>query len=122
MDMPLANRKIKAALQLHELGNLQQAEEIYREVLAVLPEHQDALHLLGLVAYQTGHYDEALELIFQALDVDNAQPDFYNNLGRVLEAKGLSVRAELSYQTALELDASHAQAQANLAKLKAATA
>ena len=40
--------------RLHQVGRLAEAEACYRQVLAVQPNHADALNLLGLAAYQTG--------------------------------------------------------------------
>src|ERR1700727_2236171 len=38
------------ALQHHQASRLQEAEALYREVLAVQPEHVDALQNLGVIA------------------------------------------------------------------------
>ena len=46
-------------LQHHQAGRLELAEEIYRRILAVEPNHPDALHLLGVVAHQAGKHDGA---------------------------------------------------------------
>ena len=40
-----------------------QAETLYEEILKQDPEHGDALHLLGLVHYQQGDPERAMELI-----------------------------------------------------------
>ena len=34
------------------------------------PDSVDALHLLGVVAYQVGKYDVAVDLIAQAIEID----------------------------------------------------
>ena len=39
-------------LQHHQAGRLQAAEQIYRQILAVEPNHADAIHLLGVIAHQ----------------------------------------------------------------------
>lgn len=45
------------------------AEQIYRSVLAEIPEHPDALHLLGLVFYQRGDTLKATEYVERALQL-----------------------------------------------------
>lgn len=39
---------LKRAVSLHQSGKLQQAKNIYQQVLEMEPENTDALHLLGL--------------------------------------------------------------------------
>ena len=50
----------------HRAGRLQQAEVLYRRILQVAPRHPQTLHLLGVLAHQTGHPRQAVELIQQA--------------------------------------------------------
>jgi len=54
------------AVAHHQAGRLQQAADLYHRILAEQPRHADTLHLLGLVAYKTGHWDEAAGLIAEA--------------------------------------------------------
>ena len=42
------------AVQHHQGGRLQVAEQLYRQVLQVEPKNADALHLLGVLAHQVG--------------------------------------------------------------------
>jgi Tfp pilus assembly protein PilF len=41
---------LQLALQHHQANHLQEAEQIYRQVLEVEPNNSDALHLLGAYA------------------------------------------------------------------------
>ena len=38
------------ALAAHRQGRLAEAEALYRRILALVPQHFDALHLLGVIA------------------------------------------------------------------------
>ena len=49
------DQAMQIALEHHRAGRLAEAEAIYRQVLARCPDHADALHLLGVLAGQTGH-------------------------------------------------------------------
>ncbi len=53
------------ALRHHRAGRMQAAELIYRQILAVEPKHAGALHLLGLIAHETGSHEAAVEFIIQ---------------------------------------------------------
>lgn len=53
--------------QLHVAGRLQEAEAIYRQVIAAMPRHADALHALGALALQAGRATDADTLVSQAI-------------------------------------------------------
>ena len=55
------------ALEHHRLGRLQDAEQRYREILTVEPQHTDALCGLSMLAHQTGRNDVAIELASTAI-------------------------------------------------------
>ena len=48
------------AIALHQQGMLGQAEAIYRQLLAIEPRNADALHLLGVIACQTGSHQDSV--------------------------------------------------------------
>jgi len=68
------------ALKHHQSGQLQQAEQLYRQILAQQPQHADALHLLGVITHQMGRYDIAINLIHQAIALKADYPEAHNNL------------------------------------------
>ena len=45
-------QKLEEGIAFHQANLLHQAEQAYQEILQVLPQHADALHLLGVIAYQ----------------------------------------------------------------------
>jgi tetratricopeptide (TPR) repeat protein len=57
------------AKRAHQAGQRQEAEAVYRQVLQAEPSNADALHLLGVLAYQTGQHQLALDYIERALSV-----------------------------------------------------
>ena len=54
--------ELKKALQYHQSGQLQKAEEIYKKIVEINPNHSDSLHLLGVIAHQFGKNDIAENL------------------------------------------------------------
>ncbi len=105
---------LQQAMAHHRAGRLQQAEQIYRSVLARERENTEAMHLLGMVAFQTGHNDPAAELMAKAVAASPDNPKYHNNLGLVRRAQGeLEVAAE-SFRRTIELAAGTAGAHANL--------
>jgi tetratricopeptide (TPR) repeat protein len=93
----------------HQAGKLAEAERCYRQVLAIQPNHPDALQLLGAVAYQLGHYDVAAESIRCAIKQDPTNPAWFSNLGLALEGQGKFEEALLSHNSALKLKPDNAE-------------
>jgi protein O-GlcNAc transferase len=102
------------ARALHQAGRLNEAEGLYRQMLAVDPNHADALHLLGVVAYQGGRNDLALELIGKAIAHNDRVADFHCNIGNVLGTLGRLGEAEAHYRRAIRLNPNHAESHNNL--------
>ena len=65
--MASINEAVALAIEHQKAGRLQEAEALYRQILQVHPHHPDALHLLGMVAYQVGKYEIALDFVSQAI-------------------------------------------------------
>jgi glycosyltransferase involved in cell wall biosynthesis len=82
------------ALAAQASKDLQQAERIYREVVAMAPDVPDALHMLGVLRFEQGDCKEAAQLILQALDLTRWRfPTFRYNLGLVI-ARAYDEQAE----------------------------
>ena len=112
--MSSVGQALHLAVQYHQAGNLQQAEQLYLQILQFEPNHVDALHLLGLVAVRTGRPGLACDYIRKAL---RAKPDFaeaHSNLGSVLVEMGLLEEAEAAYRQAIRLKPRYAEAHSNL--------
>lgn len=98
----------------HQAGRLQQAESIYRQALDLHPDHPEALHLLGLLAYRVGQLDKAEALLCRAIRQDAKNPLYHFNLGVVLQKDGRTEEAAESYRKALSLNPNYVEAQNNL--------
>lgn len=103
-------------MAFHKAGQLAQAETLYRQVLQSDPNHAEALHFLGLVAYQTGRCEEAVLLMDRALRVAPTS-QMYSNRGVALQALERLDEAIGSYRDAIALDPSFSDAHYNLGLL-----
>jgi predicted O-linked N-acetylglucosamine transferase (SPINDLY family) len=110
----LAPDPFQTALEHHQAGRLPEAEALYRQILQLEPNHADALHFLGVLAYQVGQNAAAVELINQAICVNSPSSAMYCNLGLALQALGKFDNAVENYQKALELQPDYAEAYSNL--------
>ncbi|MFQ5936832.1 MAG: tetratricopeptide repeat protein [Acidiferrobacterales bacterium] len=105
--------ELDEALEHHRAGRLQEAEALYRRVLAREPDHADALHLLGVIAHQVGQHENAVALIEQAVARNPDSPEYHNGLGEALHALGQHDRALDAYGRACTLNPRYADAHCN---------
>ena len=107
-------RAIDLAAQHHKEGRLSQAETAYQRILESDPNQPIALHLLGVVAHQTGKNDVAVDLITRAIAIDPDLAEAHSNLGTALRDLGKLEEAVTSYHKALALKPDYADAHNNL--------
>jgi predicted TPR repeat methyltransferase len=105
------------AVQLHRTGHLDDAAELYRQILDQKPEYGPALHYSGVLAHQQGRSDEAVAKLERSLAADPDQADCYSNLCIVLREQGKLEQAVDACRHALALDPTHANAHSNLGGL-----
>jgi protein O-GlcNAc transferase len=102
------------AVALHEQGELDQAEQLYRAVLKNDLNNVGSLYNLGILSFQRGKYDDAVELNCEVL---RRSPDFaapYNTLAVSLRHLGRLKEAETCCREALRLAPGYAEAHNSL--------
>ncbi|MBF0281910.1 MAG: tetratricopeptide repeat protein [Zetaproteobacteria bacterium] len=102
------------ALAHHQAGRLSEAEALYRQILSQDERHVDALHLLGFAAYQTGHFERAVDLIRRAIALSPDVANFHANLANALHVQGMLDEAIASYEKALTLHSRNPELISNL--------
>jgi protein O-GlcNAc transferase len=109
---------LQQALQMagphHQAGQLPQAEQLYRQILAEQPKHAGALHLLGVIAYQVGRHEIAMDLIGQAIALQPSYPEALNNLGLALRDRGQLDEAIAAHRRAIAIKPDFSEAHSNL--------
>ena len=108
------NANIQNAIALHQQGKLEQAEQIYQKLLAFNPINSEVLHLLGVIAYQRGQFQHAIDLISIAIEISPDFPDFFVNKGNALQELKLLDEAILCYEQAIALNPNYAEAYINM--------
>jgi predicted O-linked N-acetylglucosamine transferase (SPINDLY family) len=101
---------LKAAVQFHSAGRLNDAEPLYRQVLQLDSKHVDTLHLLGVLSHQLGRHEIAAEFISKAIVQNSRVAPFHNSLGNALQACGRPIDAQASYDRALALKPDYPEA------------
>lgn len=111
---PRIPRKFQTGLDYHQKGDYDKASELYREVLALNPNHSDAVHFLGMVYFVQGNLEESLKYVERSIQMKGDTPVYYNNYGAVLKEAGKSEEAKIAFEKALLLDSRFADALSNL--------
>jgi tetratricopeptide (TPR) repeat protein len=109
-----ADPLVHEALQRHQRGDLDGAEEKYRAALAIAPAHVHATHYLGVVLYQRRHLDAAIPLLEASAAAVPGEPEFQNNLGLALAAADRNGEAIAAFRNAIRLAPDHIIAWNNL--------
>jgi tetratricopeptide (TPR) repeat protein len=107
--------RLRSAVRHLQAGRLDQAEDLYRQVLEKKPNLALALHSLGLIAYQRQQYEDAAEFVSQAICAAPQDALLYNTMGVISDALKKSDQAMRAYSKAVKLKPDYAEAHKNLA-------
>jgi len=112
-DAAQLQARFQQAFALHQQGQFADAWAIYAQIVKQQPNHFDCLHLLGVIALQTGNYPLAVDLIGRAIAIHPGSAAFYANRGNALQKLGQSKAAVADYDKAVSLQPDYAQAYNN---------
>ena len=104
------------AIERHKLGQLDDAEVIYKVLLERWPDHPDVLNHMGVLQHQRGEHAAALVLLRHATEVAPNVAGTWNNLGNVLLRLAQSDEAERAFRRSLELE-ENPEALSNLGRV-----
>ncbi len=110
-------RQFAQALGLHQQGRLDDAERLYRAILAEVPRHVETLRYLGAIRLQQGKAEEAVALLRAAVAVDPDAAEAHAGLASALQAARQPEAAIASLERALALKPDFAEAHYTLACL-----
>lgn len=113
--MTSIDNRLTAAARQHQAGRLDEAEQVYRAILATNPQHITALQCLGILGLQSGRPAVAVEMFDRALTIDDRMPECHHNLALALRALGRLDEAISHYQSAISFKPDHVEAHVNLA-------
>ncbi|MEC4986491.1 MAG: tetratricopeptide repeat protein, partial [Oscillatoria sp. PMC 1076.18] len=115
---PISKEKIakslQEALKHYQAGRFAAAEQICRKIVQSEPRQADALHLLGILAYEQGNQPEAIAKYRQVIEIKPDNPDVHNNLAIALKNQGDLDPAIVHYQKAINLRPNSADSYKNL--------
>jgi tetratricopeptide (TPR) repeat protein len=106
--------KEQQAVALINQGKLQEAEALYRELIAAGTNNHIVYGNLAAICGMQGRFDELINHLKKALELNPNYPDFHNNLGVALKREGDLTAAIASYKSALQLKPNYPEAHNNL--------
>jgi predicted O-linked N-acetylglucosamine transferase (SPINDLY family) len=115
-----AQQQFDLALAMHRSARLGLAESHYLRVVKLDPAHDEAWHLLGVVAFQQGHASKAIRHFRKALELRPRHAQALNNLALALKATGDLDGAREAFARALEVRPEYVEAALNLGLLEEA--
>jgi protein O-GlcNAc transferase len=84
----MSEPKLESALEHDRAGRHDEAEALYREVVAAEPANAEALFRLGAIALRTGRGLEAIEVLRRAIAINASEARFQCALGQALAVVG----------------------------------
>ncbi len=102
------------ATQAHQAGQIDIAADLYRQVIAQIPHHPDAHHLLGIIYSQQENHNAAIKHLKRAVGLNGQNPIFHNNLGEAWRRQDKPKQALKSYQKALAIHPNFPEVHYNL--------
>jgi len=112
---PRVEELIARALNWHRQGRVDEAEGLYRQILAADPGNAIATHFMGMVAWHRGDKAKAEALMRESIARDATVPDFHSNLGLLLRDTKRVDEALAAFAKTLEVDPGYLEAHNNRA-------
>lgn len=117
LDSANTNAMYCLAMYFQDKDRLDEAENLYKQILDMNANNADAWHNRGYIALMREDYDQAIDHFSKAIMIDNRYTEAHINRGYAYELKGDRQNAEICYRTALEIDPTCQLAQAGLTRL-----
>ncbi|HIJ45843.1 MAG TPA: tetratricopeptide repeat protein, partial [Rhodospirillaceae bacterium] len=114
MTDPNPMEQFKLAIEHHQAGRLEEAQRICKRILKLQPDNADAMHMLGVIAFQVGGSKVAVQLIGKAIRTGPVKESYFINLGEALRADGKRQEAIDCYRRLLAVNPDYAVAHFTL--------
>jgi predicted O-linked N-acetylglucosamine transferase (SPINDLY family) len=111
-----AEALLPAAIKAYGEGRHGEAQALCQRILKDLPNHFDALHVLGTSQVNGSRFEEAVATLTRAIGVDPRSADAQSNLGTALSELGRYEEARICLEKAIVLKPNFPMALTNLGK------
>ena len=94
---------LRLAIQEHRANRLESAEQAYQQVLAIQPNHSEALYGLGMLSQQKGELQQGEEFLSLAVEEQPDSVKMWFALGNLYQHLEKLTAAEDAYKKAIDL-------------------
>ena len=105
----------RSAINSQQQGNFKNAENLYKKILEVVPNHINTLNNLATIHVQTNETKKAIELFEKVLAMDPNNLMANENLGIVSRQEGECAKAIEFHKKVIGIDPKHSKSYNNLA-------
>jgi tetratricopeptide (TPR) repeat protein len=104
------------AIKNHQENNLNDAQDLYNQVLKINPNHSGAYHNLGVIFDNLKKYQKAKECYEKVIEINpnHSGAHTHYNLGNIFQKLKKSQKAKECYEKAIEINPNHSGAHYNL--------
>ncbi len=106
--------KLQLAYSLHQKGDLNQAKNLYQQILADRPSHAETNFLFGLLVSHAGLHEQGEALLSKAVQVSPIEPRYLVGLGILLLQTSQFDKAVIVLQKAVKVAPKQLEAIQNL--------
>ena len=104
---------LNKAIQLHQMGNIQEAIQSYNTILPNNLSNAPLHYLLGVANKEIGNFRSSLEFLIQSILLDHCNPVVHNELGIVLRQFKLLNESLDSFDRAVALKLDYVEGLSN---------
>lgn len=109
--------QLKTALTYHQTGNLDQAEQVYQQIIEANDRLWEPLYYLGTLQLQRGDLEASIRSFLKVVQLNPEMPDVHNNLGVAYHASQKWTEAGQSFEKAIQINPQYDRAYFNLGSL-----
>jgi tetratricopeptide (TPR) repeat protein len=108
---------LQRAYEAHQAGRLDDAERLYRELLAIAPDDLDGCNLLGLLCLESGRPEESIAPLKNAIRLRPDDPQAHYNLGIAHKEMAEFDKAAEQFRDVMQLSPDNTDASIALANV-----
>ena len=108
------NEIFNLAIQNHKENKLEEAQNLYDQVLKINPKHSEAINNLGVIFLNLKKYQKALDCFKKVIEINPNYANAHNNLGIIFKELKDYQKAKSCFEKAIKHNPNYTHAHYNL--------